>query len=167
MKNIFSDMATECTHRDRGFSTAIQIAFQSLLLTILRDENTGHLFRQEIQPASGEERIGNVLRFLEQNYMSEVKVEDMADMACMSRSHFHAIFKQETGMSLMEYTNHKRIEAAQRLLTESDRPILDIALSCGFPSLSHFYHVFRCLVRRTPRQVRKEGQGNALPLSKA
>lgn len=164
VEKLFTGMAIESTHRDRGFATAIQIAYQSLLLTILRDENTGQLFHREIQPASGEERIDNVLRFLEGNYMADVKVDDMAAMACMSRSHFHAIFKQETGFSLMEYTNRKRIGAALRLLQDSDRPILDVAISCGFPSLSHFYHIFRRLVGRTPRQVRQGDRVDALQL---
>jgi transcriptional regulator GlxA family with amidase domain len=151
---LFEQMAGENQRQAAGHTAAISIAYQSALLTILRDPQTAPWFQEDVRPSSAEDRLVNLLRYLEHHAADELSVEEMARMACMSRSHFHACFRETTGYAPLEYVNRLRIRTAERLLRETDRSIAEIAHGCGFPSLSHFYHLFGRVVGRTPRQAR-------------
>ena len=56
----------------------------------------------------------------------------------------------------MQHINFLRIEQASRLLRETDRAVMDIALSVGFENFSYFIKRFREVFGCTPSQYRKE-----------
>ncbi len=101
-----------------------------------------------------EERLKDVLHFLSHHFSEPLTVEEIAKMACLSRSHFHAIFKKSTGLTLMQYLNKLRISAAAQFLTKTDRAISSIAYDCGFSCISHFYSIFKAELKMSPREFR-------------
>lgn len=66
------------------------------------------------------------------------------------------IFKDEYGMTPKAYADHLRLEEAKRLLSDTDKKVIDIAYSVGFGSLSAFYTFFKKEVRITPSAYRKK-----------
>ena len=64
------------------------------------------------------------------------------------------LFRQVTGMTFKEYLNRVRVEEAERLLTNTDYPIIDIAVACGYRDQSYFTTVFKKYTGLTPRQYR-------------
>lgn len=154
---LLKSILDEFHQQQSGYGMAMSIRLQELLLLILRDSATAESLALDLKPPAGHERLTHALRFLQYNHQHAITVDQMAEMCCMSRSHFHAVFKQETGYTLVEYLNLLRVRTATGMLTDSDMPILEIAYACGYPSLSHFYHVFRRIMGRTPRQVRATG----------
>ncbi|MHC4885251.1 MAG: helix-turn-helix domain-containing protein [Planctomycetota bacterium] len=147
------------THTDLipGYRLRTKICLLELLDTLLQDPDHSEGITASFQPESLETRLANTLRFIEEHSHMALMVEEMARMACLSRSHFHALFKEETGSTFMNYLNGLRVRQAAHLLTTTQTPITAIAIQCGFPSLSHFYHTFRRLMKKTPRQIRLEG----------
>jgi AraC-like DNA-binding protein len=149
---LFERMVTETQQRPAGYASAIRWSMSEALLAILRDPGVLGAMREYFRPSPARERLGGVLQYIETNYMNPLDVEQMARLACVSRSHFHAVFKQETGQTLVEYVNGVRIRSAMDRLQQTDQPILAVAQSCGFSSLSHFYHCFKALTGQTPKQ---------------
>ena len=137
-----------------GYLTAARSALLGLFLVILRDPGVLPLLRRQLRPDRQRESFWHVFRYVDAHYMESITVAGMAQLAGMSRSHFHAVFREETGKTLVEHVTETRVKAAQRLLRETDTPILQIAFDCGFASLSHFYHVFKARTGKTPRQMR-------------
>ncbi|MBR2562605.1 MAG: helix-turn-helix transcriptional regulator, partial [Eubacterium sp.] len=72
----------------------------------------------------------------------------------LNPSYLSTLFKQVTGQTFKEYLNHVRIQEAQRLLTHTDYPIMEISIACGFSDQSYFTKVFRKYTGLTPRQYR-------------
>ena len=89
--------------------------------------------RQKTQ-ANGEyaQRINRVIDYLRGNLDRQVKLEELAKVACFSEFHFHRIFSAISGETLKNFTNRLRLEKAARLLRYSDQKLTDIALECGF-----------------------------------
>ena len=58
------------------------------------------------------------------------------------------------GQTPTEIVNAARMEFSARQLTESARPIMEIALDCGLNNLSHFYALFRKRFGVSPRRFR-------------
>jgi transcriptional regulator GlxA family with amidase domain len=64
-------------------------------------------------------------------------------------------FKKATGMTFVKYLTHLRVAHAHRLLTTTDLPISEIAVSAGFCDQSYFDRRFRQHYGETPRKVRE------------
>ncbi|MBR1824430.1 MAG: helix-turn-helix transcriptional regulator [Ruminococcus sp.] len=96
-----------------------------------------------------------VTKYINQNYMYELPLEKLASIAGYSKYHFSRIFKEYNGMSYIQYINSKRIKAAERLMADSSLPITEVAMQCGFSSLTTFNRAFRKAKGCTPTEFRK------------
>jgi len=104
------------------------------------------------------QRINRVIDYLRGNLDRQVKLEELARVACFSEFHFHLIFSAVSGETLNNFTNRLRLEKAARLLRYSDQSLTDIALACGFSSSATFSRAFRSGYDTSPRQFRKSGE---------
>lgn len=73
----------------------------------------------------------------------------------VSQNHLIRLFRQQVNMTPLEYVNKLRVEKAMHLLSHTDTNILNIALMCGFGSVSTFYEAFKKQMRLTPNEYRK------------
>jgi AraC family transcriptional regulator len=104
------------------------------------------------------QRIDRVIDHLRGNLYRQVKLEELAKVACFSEFHFHRIFGAVSGETLNNFTNRLRLEKAARLLRYSDKSLTDIALDCGFSSSATFSRAFRSGYDTSPSQFRKSGE---------
>ena len=75
-------------------------------------------------------------------------------LSSFSKFYFSRLFKQFTNVSFYKYVNQKRIEKAAEMLTEPNISITNVALSCGFESLSSFIRMFKIVKGCTPTEFR-------------
>ena len=103
-------------------------------------------------------RINRVIDYLRGNLDRQVKLEELARVACFSEFHFHRIFGAISGETVNNFTNRLRLEKAARLLRYSGQNLTDIALECGFSSSATFSRAFRSGYDTSPSQFRKTGE---------
>lgn len=72
----------------------------------------------------------------------------------LSPAQLNRILRKNTGMSIMEYVLHLRMEVAQLLLRSSAQPVQEIALLTGYTKLPHFSYTFRRYTGLSPLQFR-------------
>ncbi len=99
-------------------------------------------------------RLRRVENLVERRIGDAITVAEMASEARMSEAHFARQFKQSVGETPLEYVTRRRVEAAQRLLAETDLAVGDVGRRVGYSSASHFAEVFRRYVGITPRGYR-------------
>lgn len=73
----------------------------------------------------------------------------------VSQNHLIQLFHKKYKITPVKYLNQLRIEKALHLLATTDKSIMNIALLCGFQSLSNFYDSFKRQVGITPKEYRK------------
>lgn len=95
------------------------------------------------------------IAYLESNYAGDVRVEDIARSAFISPSRLSHVFKDTTGMSLMDYLTRIRIDRAQQLLAETDRSISSISFELGIQSPAYFTRLFRRMTGVSPSAYRR------------
>lgn len=151
---ILRRLGEEARDRAIGYRCALKLLFAEFLLVLLRDPATVEFMHAVVPPVTAHDQIGDVRRYLDVHFREPVRVDDMADLAGLSRSHFHAVFKRETGTTLTGYLQTLRVSEAQRLLQTGDDDVIAVAFASGFASLSHFYEVFGKRVGCSPKAYR-------------
>lgn len=102
------------------------------------------------------DKLKRVIKYVENNYASDITIKDMANLCEFSQSHFMKFFKNNMEVSFIEYLNDYRLTMASRLLLSSSSSILAIALESGFDNLSYFNRLFKKKFEMTPSEFRKK-----------
>lgn len=100
------------------------------------------------------EKFLHICDYIEAHCSDELTLDEVANMCGFSKFYFSRLFKQFTNVSFYKYVNQKRIAKAAELLIEPKRPVTDVALSCGFSSLSSFIRMFKIIKGCTPTEFR-------------
>ena len=100
-------------------------------------------------------RIDRVCRHVMQHIARRLPLGDVAAIAGLSPEAFSRFFHRMTGRTFVAWIHEVRIGHACRLLTTTERPVLEVALAAGFENLSNFNRVFRRLRGCTPRAFRR------------
>ena len=102
--------------------------------------------------------IQSTVDYIENYYMNEISIEDMAAHLNLNRSYFSKIFKTATKKSPQEFLIQYRINKACELLRDSEMPIIQIAHLVGYNSQFHFSRTFKNVMSISPSEWRKRNQ---------
>ncbi|MEX0851987.1 MAG: AraC family transcriptional regulator [Bauldia sp.] len=106
-----------------------------------------------------QDRIERVLDHIHAHYREKIAIEALAEVAALSPSGFHRLFRRHTRLTVTEYVAELRIGQACALLVNSQRPIAHVADEVGYVNLANFNRRFRALKGLSPRQFRRSFGG--------
>ena len=133
-----------------------QLYIKSSLLYILATLSAHGLFMpSEKNFDKRVETIKTALTYIKSNYHEKIYISDLARQVNLNEQYFCRLFKKAIGCPPVEYINEYRIKQAKRLLEESDLPVMEICLECGFNNQGNFLQEFRRRTGTTPLQYRK------------
>jgi len=110
------------------------------------------------QQSAMEPRIVRALNYLHGHFAEPVSASSMAEIACISVSGFHRMFRRHTRMTLVGYLTRLRIGRACSLLIATSQSIANIAGEVGYTNLSLFNRQFAALKNEAPSAFRKRHQ---------
>ena len=111
-------------------------------------------FAGEMAGREDSKKFNMVMKYINQNYMFEIPLEKIADIADYSKYHFSRIFKKYNNVSYIQYINGKRIKAAERLLIDPALSVTEVAMRAGFASLTTFNRAFKKAKNCTPTEFK-------------
>ena len=117
------------------------------------------IYRGGLTPA----RLRKVVELVHAEMEGDLSLEELADAAGLSITHFSAMFRQSTGQSPHQFVLHRRIDRAKELLRAAESRVLDVAVACGFKSQQHFARVFRSVCGASPTQYQQEFEHQGQP----
>jgi AraC family L-rhamnose operon transcriptional activator RhaR/AraC family L-rhamnose operon regulatory protein RhaS len=141
--------------------TEIKIPNNELSVTGLFMQITGFICKSSV-PASksfGKESPGKrIIDYIEENLGEEISLNDLASFSGMSKNGIIAMFSRLYGTTPIKYINNARLYRAEELLKNTDKPITELALECGFCDSNYFSRAFKRYRGKTPREYRKESR---------
>ncbi len=103
--------------------------------------------------------LTQAIRFIDEHYQQEsVSLDRVSRKVNVSSNYFSALFSQEIGQTFIEYLTGKRIEAAKRLLRQTDKRSSEIAYAVGYKDPHYFSAVFKKVSGYTPNEYRRESK---------
>lgn len=115
-----------------------------------------HEIRLSDQELINAKRIRIMLEFIEQNYMYDIKLDEIANSAALSKSACLRCFNQTIGDTPIQHLKNLRLMKSAELLETTLRTVKEIALEVGFSDVSYFTLLFREKYHCTPKHYRLE-----------
>lgn len=131
------------------------LMIQELIIRIVQTE-TKTFYSKNSQKLASNNRIANVVNYIKENIREQIQVEQLCKIACMSESNFYRVFKEELGISPIEFIIEERIKLASSLLKNPEFRIKDVYFESGFNSLSYFNRMFKKRYKVSPSEYKHQ-----------
>ncbi|MCR5156743.1 MAG: AraC family transcriptional regulator [Butyrivibrio sp.] len=121
-----------------------------------------HNFSEEVSDTDSRKetktfgRIQNILDYLDNNYASQISLDEIASVACFQKEYFCHFFKKQMGITYTRYLNDLRLAKIRKDLAETDLPLKDILEKHGFTNYKLFRKMFNETFGCTPVAYRKK-----------
>ncbi|QGW83645.1 GlxA family transcriptional regulator [Variovorax paradoxus] len=148
------DLALAMVEEDHGRELALRVA-RELVMFLKRpggqSQFSAHLAAQTSERSSVRQVQDHVLSQLK----DDLSVPTLAARAGMSERNFARIFRSETGTTPAEFVENARIDAARRLVEESDLPAKRLADEVGYANVDAFRRAFSRRLGVSPGEYRR------------
>jgi len=101
-------------------------------------------------------KVQQITHWMAEHFAEQFDLAHLAAQAGLSKFHFHRLFKRATGVSPSCYHMNLRMDAARRLLRETKKSVVTVALEVGYASASHFAQLFRRETGLSPTEYRRQ-----------
>ncbi len=99
--------------------------------------------------------VAEAVRYINIHYASPISAEDVAAASHVSPAYLSKLFKEELEIGFNEYLTQVRLEAAQKLLSETNLSVKEIAGNVGYPDEKYFSKLFRKVTGIKPTEYRR------------
>lgn len=152
------DMALAMVEADLGKQVAFAVA-RHLVLFLRRPAGQSQLSVALSAQAQSSDRMRELLAWIVEHPNAPLSTSALADRLDLSERTVTRRFREETGMTPMEFVASVRIDQARALLEQTDWPIDRIAVKSGFGSSDALQRAFTRRLRSTPREYRRQQRG--------
>lgn len=152
LRGLLLQLQEEHEQEKRSYTTMVHSLLLQFLAIVNRECRTPGPERSE--PSISErqlEKMRQVIMVMEENYAHPWTLEELASLVYLSPSRFSEIFKRAVGIPPLLYLIHIRLEQAVKLLEGGNMKVMDVALECGFRTLTNFNRLFKKHVGMTPK----------------
>jgi transcriptional regulator GlxA family with amidase domain len=146
------DLALALVEEDLGRSMALAVA--RYLVVFLKRPGGQAQFSAALALQAADDKFGALHDWINKHLASDLSLSVLADQAGMSERSFSRHYAEATGQTPARAIERLRVEAAQRLLSESRLPVKRIAQRCGFGSEETLRRSFHRLIAITPQDYR-------------
>ncbi len=138
-----------------GAQQLVQLSLEALLIDMIRTgEQTAEKPRvaSSVKQHADSELTERVIRYMDEHLCNNLSFSTICLYSAQSATNLKTIFKSVTGMGVMEYYRHLKIERAKQLLREGNGNITQIADRLGYTSVHYFSRHFKQATGMTPRE---------------
>lgn len=127
------------------------VSMLSMLVAIVQSEERQPVGRQRTE---AEVRLERIKIYISCNYNHDICIDNIANHIGLNRSTLCTFFRQQTGKTLVEAINARRLEVARNLLRRNDMTIQQVCFASGFKDVPYFFRLFKRMEGITPKDYR-------------
>ena len=151
-RNSFADLydiaSSSSFTRDMEINTMISSILALLMADSWNPEGT--------QPGTKKTSLTEIKRYLDENFAKKIALDDLAERYYINKYYLTRVFKEQYGVSIMDYLLSVRITEAKNLLRFSKLSAEEIGLICGIGDVYYFSRVFKKVEGISVREYRKQ-----------
>ena len=138
-----------CSSTDIAKSIYADLNLKELLIRLVQSQ---HLMQvnEEAGTQKNKSRLHFILNYIQEHLTEKIAVDSLCRKAYMNRNDFFVWFKEQFGVTPLEYINHERIKLSKQLLANNKNTISDVSFQCGFSDINYFVRLFKKTEGITP-----------------
>ena len=143
-----------------NFKLEIKIYLLEILLKILNYYDNAGIKKSEEYYKKIEDlsRLKKVIIYIQNNYTSNITLEEAAKITNMSMYYFCSFFKRIMGKTFIDYLLSVRIDKAKEILKSENISVTNLAYRVGFSNLSYFHRKFKEFTGFTPNKIKQKAR---------
>ena len=139
-----------CSGTDKGKNIFADLNLKELLIRLIQSQ---HLQQVSIESDSSnnQSRLHYVLNYIHEHLTEKIAVDALSRKAYLSRNVFFKWFREQFGITPLDYINNERIKLAKQLLAKPQYKVHTVSNMCGFSDVNYFVRLFKKNEGITPK----------------
>ena len=146
---LINKLIRVCSSTDKTKNIFADLNLKELLIRLLQSQHLKQV-SNESTVLSNNGRLQFVIHFIHENLTEKILINQLCSKAYLSRNAFFKWFREQFGITPLDYINNERIKLSKQLLAQKNKSIKEIALQCGFSDENYFVRLFKKIEGITP-----------------
>jgi AraC-like DNA-binding protein len=147
---LINKIISICRSSDKAKNIYADLSLKELLIRLLQSQRLQQV-SLDMQYNTNSSRLNFVFTHIRENLSEKIVLDALSKKAYLSRNMFFKWFKQQCGVSPLEYITAERIKLSKQLLAETNNSIQTVSAACGFTDVNYFIRVFKKVEGLTPK----------------
>lgn len=153
VSELINKLIRICSGVNQSKNIYADLNLKELLIRLLQSQHLEQVMKESVlQPNMG--RWQFILDHIRTHITDKILVDDLSVKSQMNRSSFFKMFKEQFGVTPVEYITRERVRLAKHLLTDTDLNITEISWQSGFSDVNYFVRLFKKTEGVTPGAYR-------------
>lgn len=135
------------------------LGLKELLIRLVQSQHLQQVQNESLTDGNSS-RMHYVVAYIKAHLSDKITVEQLSRLAYVNRNFFFKLFKEQFGVTPVEYINQEKIRMAKQLLGSSNLSLSDISWQCGFSDVNYFSRMFRKCEGISPKQYEQKAKPN-------
>lgn len=149
LTELINKLVRICSSTDLSRDIYADLGMKELLIRILQNQHL-QLIADEKDTNSNNSRLHFVLHYINEHLTENISVDTLCRKAYLSRNIFFKWFKDQFGITPLQYINRERLKLAKQLLADKNNSVGQVSALCGFNDTNYFIRLFRNAEGITP-----------------
>ncbi|MDF2192443.1 AraC family transcriptional regulator [Paraflavitalea sp. CAU 1676] len=147
---LINKLIRVCSSSDKAKNVFADLTLKELLIRLMQSQHM-----QQVAIESGaqrnQDRMHYILNYIHEHLPEKIAVDALSRKAYLSRNVFFKWFKDQLGLTPLDYINNERIKLAKQMLSDPRNSIRNVSFHCGFSDVNYFIRLFKKTEGITPR----------------
>jgi len=147
--DLINKLIRICSGSEKGKNIFADLNLKELLIRLIQSQHLEQVYA-ESSTLQNQSRLHFVVNYINKHLTDGILVNDLSKKAYMSRNVFFKWFREQFGITPLEYINYERIKMAKQLLKNQRASIATVSAQCGFSDVNYFVRLFKKTEGITP-----------------
>jgi AraC-like DNA-binding protein len=139
---LINKLIRVCSGTDKAKNVFADLNLKELLIRLVQSQYLQQV-SVEIENNTNHNRQHYVLHYIHEHLTEKIAVDILCRKAYLSRNMFFIWFKEQFGITPLEYINKERIKLAKQLLADKHNTVTSVSNQCGFSDVNYFVRLFK------------------------
>lgn len=151
VSGLINKLIRVCSSGSQDKNIFADLNLKELLIRLIQSQHLQQVIRETGTSGSNQSRQQFVLKYINEHLTEKIAVDALSRKAYLSRNLFFKWFKDQFGITPLEYINRERVNMAKRMLSDPANSVNKVSAECGFSDANYFIRTFKKIEGITPK----------------
>jgi YesN/AraC family two-component response regulator len=148
--SLINKLIRVCSGTDKTKNIFADLNLKELLIRLVQSQHLQQV-SAESDSNNNQSRLHYVLNYIHEHLTEKIAVDALSRKAYLSRNVFFKWFREQFGITPLDYINNERIKLAKQLLAAPQHKVHTVSNMCGFSDVNYFVRLFKKSEGITPK----------------